>query len=280
MFVSSKPVGVLLLHGIAGTPTESSFLQAHLRKEGYRVVAPLIPGLALGTDPEHETRWQDWAASVLQAYDDLADECSTVFVGGMSAGALLSLKVAATKPDKLGGLLLFGPTFEVDGWSVPRSLALFKLVQARWLARRFTFNEREPFGIKDERMRQFALRAFRKEGGEDAFNVNGLLLLEHRRLAAHVRGLLPAIKEPTLVIHPREDDQSDLGNAFLLQRQLGGIVEALVLDNSYHIVTLDTQRDVVARTTARFLETTLQAGQAVVPSHRMPTPIRRVAQGG
>ena len=56
---------------------------------------------------------------------------------------------------------------------------------------------------------------------------------------------LGEIKQPTAISHPREDDQSDLSNAVMLQTKLGGLVEVAVLDDCYHMVTLDKQRSVV-----------------------------------
>jgi carboxylesterase len=47
------------------------------------------------------------------------------------------------------------------------------------------------------------------------------------------------------IFHPREDDQSGLWNALTLQQNLGGMVECTVLDDCYHMVTLDRQRSVV-----------------------------------
>src|SRR6202521_5791705 len=64
---------------------------------------------------------------------------------------------------------------------------------------------------------------------------------------------LPAIKAPALIIHPRDDDISDLSNTIYLQRQLGGLVECVVLDDSYHHITVDRQRDVVMNETADFV---------------------------
>jgi len=56
------------------------------------------------------------------------------------------------------------------------------------------------------------------------------------------------------VFHPRNDDQSDLSNAMLLQRKLAGIVETVVLDDCYHMVTLDRQRPVVMERVKEFAE--------------------------
>ena len=56
-------------------------------------------------------------------------------------------------------------------------------------------------------------------------------------------------------MHPREDDYADLNNAWYLQRHLKGLVDMVVLDDSYHVVTIDRQRHVVVDRTATFVET-------------------------
>ena len=84
-------------------------------------------------------------------------------------------------------------------------------------------------------------------------------------LVATVRKNLGSIRQPALVVHPRNDDMANIDNAFYAQRHLGGIVECLVLDDSYHIVTLDQQRQLVAERSAQFvatLESTVNSKQA------------------
>jgi carboxylesterase len=46
---------------------------------------------------------------------------------------------------------------------------------------------------------------------------------------------------------------ASLKNAQYLQANLGGLVDTLVLDDSYHIVTLDQQRHIVVDRTERFV---------------------------
>ena len=64
-----------------------------------------------------------------------------------------------------------------------------------------------------------------------------------------------------MIFHPRHDDQSDIKNTMALQRKLGGMVEVSVLDDSYHLVTLDRQRGYVVERTLEFVDRLL-AGQA------------------
>ncbi|MET0195411.1 MAG: alpha/beta hydrolase, partial [Hyphomicrobiaceae bacterium] len=56
------------------------------------------------------------------------------------------------------------------------------------------------------------------------------------------------------ILHPREDDRASLHNAHYLEWNLGGRVETVVLEDSYHVITLDRQRDVVLEKTISFAE--------------------------
>ena len=82
-----------------------------------------------------------------------------------------------------------------------------------------------------------------------------LALRELWRLVDVVRPNLYRIKTPTLLVQARDDDVSSLSNSVYLMRHLGGIVDLTVLDDSYHIVTIDQQRTIVIDRTIRFVET-------------------------
>jgi carboxylesterase len=58
-----------------------------------------------------------------------------------------------------------------------------------------------------------------------------------------------------------------------LQAKLGGLVDTVVLDNSYHIVTLDQQRHIVAERSERFVkwvESTVADRQVAAPAATTP----------
>lgn len=167
---------------------------------------------------------------------------------------MLALKLAAEKPQGLAGTMLFAPTLRPNGWSIPWTFKLFYLVNARWLARLFQFEERMPFGIKDDRIRSLVLNALKTEHSSDIFRINGVKVMEMLRLSRSVVRDLPAISQPSIIFHPRNDDQSALDNSAELQRKMAGRVELCVLDDSYHVVTLDRQRGYVAERTSSFIE--------------------------
>ncbi len=248
-------VGVLLIHSLGGNPMELRFVAQSLAREGCTVYCPLLPGLGGGTDVSGLSTWQDWYAAAEKALADLKAHCDTIFVGGMSAGSMVALQLARRQPETVQSLMLFAPTIWPNGWTIPRSFHLFKLVHQKWFARLFNFRQRAPYGIKDERVRNFVFDSYKSDDRpiEDLFGRGGGLVFEFLRLARDVKKGLSEIKQNTVIFHPREDDQSDLSNALLLQRRLGGLVETVVLDDSYHMVTLDKQRNIVADRAVDFM---------------------------
>ena len=69
-----------------------------------------------------------------------------------------------------------------------------------------------------------------------------------------VRADLPAIRTPTLVVHGRQDHTVPMEDSLELTGCLGSeVIERLWLDKSFHIVTLDVERDTVIDGVTRFL---------------------------
>jgi carboxylesterase len=247
-------VGILLIHGLGGTPAELKFVAQALNRRGHTVYCPLLVGHGESEEALNATNWVDWYTSVEDAHDALKQRCDVIIVGGLSAGVLLALHLAAERPQEVHGTLLYSPTFRPNGWAIPRYLALIKVLRYKWLANLINMQERAPYGIKDERIRRVVLDSLQYDGRpmKDIFGRKGGTVLEFYWLAKVVEKELGRIKQPALIFHPRFDDQSDISNSVLLQTKLVGLAELVVLDDSYHMVTLDRQRMEVADRSASF----------------------------
>jgi carboxylesterase len=232
---------------------ELRFVAQSLAREGYTVYCPLLPGLGGGTDVSGLSTWHDWYAAGEKALADLKAHCDTVFVGGMSAGSMVALRLAREQAQSVRGLLLFAPTLWPNGWTIPWYFHFFKLVRQKWFARLFYLRQRAPYGIKDDRIRNFVFDSVDRPI-EDLFGRGGGLVFEFLRLARDVKKGLGQIKQNAIIFHPRFDDQSDLSNAQLLQRRMAGMVETVVLEDSYHMVTLDKQRNIVVDRAVEFAQ--------------------------
>lgn len=250
------PVGFLLIHGLGGTPAELRFVGIGLSRAGYTVHCPQLAGHCGTFEELRATGWKDWYATVKAAHTEMLKTCARVIVGGLSMGAILALHLAAERPDDVFASALFAPTLKLDGWGVPWYSVLFNLVRTQWGADLVTFSERDPYGIKDPRVRALVTAAIHSGDSSKVGQLTnpGRVMLEMRWLVNIVKSELGGIRQPTLIVHPRHDDRASLRNAAYLQTALGGMVDTCVLDDSYHVITIDRQRDLVVQRTAAFAD--------------------------
>lgn len=267
-FAEGGSTGVLLIHGLGGNPMTLRFLCQNLVREGYTVSAPFVPGLAGGSDLHGLSRWQDWYEVVEREYLALAEQCDRVVVGGLSTGALLSLNLAKEYGPKIEALTLYAPTLLPDGWGIPWTFKLFSLVRQKWFANLFNFMHTDTYGIKDDRIRKMWLEMMAKQSIplQDAVGIRGGKVLELRRLVRRVREGLSGVTNKTLIMHPREDDMTNIRNSFEIVRTLSGPTELIALNNSYHMVPLDHQRELVAERTIDFVQRALSEAGVSKPS--------------
>ena len=78
---------------------------------------------------------------------------------------------------------------------------------------------------------------------------------ESERLSAHVRSLLPRLEHPVQVQHAREDEICRLAS---VRRAIAGVPTGLmslhVAENSYHMITADNDRHLVADRLSAFMQ--------------------------
>lgn len=273
-------IGFLLMHGLAGTPVELRFVAQGLNRAGYTVLCPLMTGHGGSDLMLSATSWKDWVASAEAALDRLQESCDHIVIGGLSAGSIVALHVAAKRQDDVAGVVLYSPTFWPNGWAIPWYFPAFRLITQKWFANLLSLSERAPYGIKDDRIRRFILESLQSDGRplSDIFDRRGGTVFEFKSMTAAARRLLPSIHKPTLVCHAREDDQANLSNAMLVQQKLRGPVEMLVLDDSYHMITLDRQRAMVVERTLEYAERLELGGDTVSVAPQKSSPLNLVAK--
>ena len=255
MFVAGGRVGVLLIHGLGGTPVELRFIAQGLARAGYTVYCCQLAGHCGTPEELRRSTWHEWYASVEAAHDKLKEDCDVILAGGLSMGGILALYLAQNRPDGVQGLLLFSPTLKLDGWSMPWHSVVLQFVRPLPMRLDMDLAEREPYGIKDERVRRLVVSSMQSgdSGSAGIFSTPLRSFAHFNALVAAVKPNIGKVRQPALIVHPRDDDMASLKNAQYLQANLGGLVDTVVLDDSYHIVTLDQQRHLVAERTERFV---------------------------
>jgi carboxylesterase len=152
-------------------------------------------------------------------------------------------------------LLLYAPTLRLDGWSMPWYSRPLHWVRPSPIRFELELTEREPYGLKDERVRALVVSSMQSGDATLAgtFSTPLRCFANFNALVSVVKRELGSVRQPALIVHPRHDDMASLRNAHYLQAHLGGLVDTLVLNDSYHMVTLDQQRHLVAERTGRFV---------------------------
>jgi len=251
--------GILLVHGLTGTPNEMKAVAVGLNREGYTVSAMQLAGHCGDESDLLATRWTDWYASVCAAADALRNRVDRLFVGGLSMGGILALKYAAEHPQEVAGVVVYGASFRYDGWSIPRTSRwlsrLLPLARPLRVGRRRSFQEQPPYGIRDERLRA-AILSLMNGGDSTLAGLRGNpwhALADMYALSARVRRQLAQVTVPCLVVHAAEDDVASVKNAELIARRVRGPVELVLLRDSYHMITIDRERGTVVACTADFM---------------------------
>lgn len=227
-------VGVLFCHGFTGTPQGLRPWAAQVAAAGYSVELPLLPGHGTSWQEMNRSTWKDWYGAVDAALSDLRQRCSTIFVAGISMGGCLSLRLAEEHPDVVSGLMLVNPTVRLDD---PR-LKLLPLV------RRIT-RSLPPIGndIKKPGVTELAY---------DRTPTNALASMI--TMFADVVPRLHTVRQPVLLFRSATDHVVPASSSqLILDRISAADCTETVLEDSYHVATLDNDADLIVKESLAFI---------------------------
>jgi carboxylesterase len=247
------PHAALLLHGLASSPLEVRFIGRLLQRAGFSVVMPTIAGYSMGTTGP---AWKRWLADIKTLYGSLSARYKSVSVGGLSSGATLALALGIERPG-IPALAIWAVTLRYDGWAIPWYQWLFRPLYALGFGRNYAYREREPYGLKNERWRARVAEAMRTHNYSAAgpAAIPGAFLHQFMLLSDFVERNLPRISADTLVMHAADDETSSPRNAEMVYRNIRAAHKRkILLGDSYHLITMDNERDLVARETIRFFQ--------------------------
>jgi len=263
-FFKGGAKGVLLIHGITGTPSEMHYLGRALKKAGHTVLCNTLPRHC-GTLAElKKVTWQEVAESCTQDLRTLKKECSQVFVAGLSMGALMGIHLAYEFPSDISGIIALAPTLFYDGWALPKARVFLNIVwSVPFLRNRIDVRESWPYGLKNEYLRE-NIEAFYKNAKANRFDNKILLfgspflpiacLYQHHLFAKVARREIPRVKTPILIFHAKEDDMVSLRSSRYILKNIASRVKSLIiLEDSYHMITMDNEKNRVAEETIKFL---------------------------
>jgi carboxylesterase len=229
------PIGILVSHGFTGMPASMRPWAQHLAAAGYTVRLPLLPGHGATWRETNRTRWPQWYETVEASYLELKERCDQVFGFGLSMGATLVTRVAEVHPDGLAGLVLVNPAFGTR--RVDAKLAPY----ISWAVR-----SRPSIGgdIKKPGV---------AEPAGDRTPVVAFASLQ--KLWKVTVAELPTVRAPILMYRSREDHVvDDLSGELLRGGAVNTTVREVVLENSYHVATLDNDAPQIFAGSVEFVQ--------------------------
>ncbi|WP_375212547.1 alpha/beta hydrolase [Aquabacterium sp.] len=251
---------VLLFHGLSSSPLELLFLARGLQRAGHTVRLPVISGYTHGFPSSRPRSVHDWVDDALAELDALLGRFEHVSIGGLCVGAVMALRLAALRPVQVRHLVCLSVALHFDGWGNPWFTPLLPLARVLPFARRIRLREREPFGLKDKRMRAWVARQMQQAGGSDAGAATLQVgeLLKARELVDQARRSLSNVRSATLLVHAREDENATPRSAFDVATGVRARrIRMALLNDSYHMVSIDQEKHLVLQEMQQFLAPTV-----------------------
>lgn len=241
--------GALLIHGLGGTEFDLGSLNKVFKRAGIAGHTLTLPGHGGQPTDLLDVKAEQWVQAVRAAYSQLKDQYETLHIVGMCMGALLAAELAKRERHADGALVLLAPPIFLDGWATPWYRGVrHVLYRIPSMERRIRIIEGEPYGIKNELIRSIVRAKFERG---DNFHYQWVPLAAVRqvdRLRKWVRQGLENILAPTLIVHAHEDELTSVKSAYFLRASMvNADVELVLLDNSYHMVCVDNDREQVTR---------------------------------
>lgn len=230
---ADSDIGVLVSHGFTGSTGSMLPLARAFAAEGWNVECPTLTG--------HGTRWQDlvgvpaeaWVADLEVAMARLKARSRKLFVVGLSMGGTLALRLAQTDPDIRGVMvvnhaLVFGNPLVPMAWLLKYVLPSVPAIGS---------------DIKAPGVSEPAYDRTPAAGVAELYRLAKLVKADYHRL-----------EQPLLVFKSREDHVLPLRNATLLMaRAPSKDKELVMLENSYHVATLDHDADLITEKCLAFV---------------------------
>jgi len=242
------------LHGLTGTSAEMGPVAEALVGR-FPLWVARIAGHETSVDELARTSWNDWYASAASGVDALLKVTSRIVVVGLSMGAMLAARLAVERKDAIAGVVLLSPAIEL------------RRPWLRWLGTPFRALAALDAGIPGI-AGLLAPLAVSKSGSDIADlavrsthpgyrRVPLRALLNLLRLQRVVWEAAPVLTAPAVVMHATNDHTCPIDAAHALFARLGsGEKRMVILDRSFHVITVDCERDRVLAEIEAFLAAT------------------------
>ncbi len=227
-------IGVLLIHGFTGSPASMKPWGRDLAEEGWTVRVPRLPGHGTKWQDANLTTWHDWYAEAERNLLDLQSRCRTVFVMGLSMGGSLALRMAELHDDDIAGIVLVNPAVHTERWDRHLLPVLQRFVGS------FP-------GISND-----IAKPDQDEIAYDKIPLKAAYSLSE--LWRVTKADLGQVTQPVLLLHSAVDHVVEPSNSeFILAHISSADATEVVLQDSFHVATLDHDAPIIVRDSIAFV---------------------------
>lgn len=243
-YFPGEGVSALLVHGLSGTPYEMRYLGERLAARGVRVRGVKLAGHAGAPEELGLSHYDQWYESVINGLEELRTFGEPNVVIGLSMGAVLSARLAADQREAVAGLVMLSSAFFLPTGATA-ALRVVRMLGA--VGERLYLHNSQGSDIHDAAARRVHPSARLMPLAAP------LRLLE---LGAIVKPKLRSITQPSLVMHSRRDHTCPMKKnlSFVMKNLASPEKRAVELEESYHVITVDSEKDRVASEVIDFVE--------------------------
>jgi carboxylesterase len=214
------PVGAVLCHGLTGMPGSMRPWGQALADAGLTVRVPLLPGHGTRWQDANTVTWEQWYATLEGAFDELRTRCDQVFVMGLSMGGTLVLRLAEQRAGDVAGVVVVNASL----FTTRRDAKLLPLLRLVVPSLPPVGNDVKKPGVVEPAYDRLPVKA--------AYQLS--------RLWSVTNADLGRITSPLLVLTSRDDHVVEPDNsARLMSGAASSDKQQIVLEDSYHVATLD-----------------------------------------
>lgn len=230
-YFDGNDTGVLVTHGFTGTTQSMYDFGKSFADAGYTVYGPRLNGHGTHHEDMEQTTYQDWIDSVEEGIAWLSARCSSIVIAGLSMGGTLTLYAASTHPE-VKGMIVVNAIVENDELK-----EAFKVTEPRFLPK--TGSDIKAVGVEELSYEVTPLKSVRE--------------LAH--LMKETKSKLSDIHCPTLIFVSEEDHIVPPKNAEIIKKSISADqVNVIRLKNSYHVATLDLDKELIFRESVAFVK--------------------------
>ena len=227
-------IGVLLIHGFTGSPASMTPWGKALSEHGWTIRVPRLPGHGSRWQDMNLTTWEDWYAEAERNLRELQATCDQVFVCGLSMGGSLTLRLAEKHGSDIAGIVLVNPAVHSERPDRHLLPVISKFLKA------FP-------GISND---------IAKPGQDEVAYGKIPLKAAHSlsQLWKLIKSDIAQVTQPVILFRSLQDHVVEASNAqWILEHVSSADKEEVLLENSFHVATLDYDAPLIQERSAEFI---------------------------